>query len=149
MAWEGEARGPALVATGAVEAIAGVVAVVAGLVVLGVVLLLSAAVVLTFAQDRVRIDDRFLHVRGALPFPSVRIPLWQVESVEVIDLHPLRWGGWGYRGSLRAFGKAAWVVRSGPGVVLHLSRGRTFAVTVDDAEAAAEAIRSHIAPAPG
>jgi hypothetical protein len=144
MDWDGEARGPTLLATGAIQALAGVLALVFSLTILGAVLVLSSLLVLTFAHDQVRIDDRYLHVRGWLPLPSLRLPLEQVESVEVLDLQPMRWGGWGYRGSLRAFGKAAWVVGSGPGLVLHLTRGRTFAVTVDDAEAAAGVIRSRI-----
>lgn len=145
MDWDGEAKGPTLLATGAIQALAGVLALVFSLRILGVVLILSSLLVLTFAHDRVRIDGRYLHVRGWLPLPSVRLPLEQVESVDVIDLEPMRWGGWGYRGSLRAFGKAAWVVRSGPGLVLHLTRGRTFAVTVDQADDAADVIRSRIA----
>jgi hypothetical protein len=145
MEWHGEAKGPTLLATGAIQAAAGVVALVFSLTVLGVVLIMSSLLVLTLAHDRVRIDATHLHVRGWLPLPSLRLPVDQVESVEVVDLEPMRWGGWGYRGSLRAFGKAAWVVRSGPGIVLHLTRGRTFAVTVDGAEDAAEVIRSRIA----
>jgi hypothetical protein len=145
MDWDGEAKGPTLLATGAIQAVAGVVALALSLTILGVVLLMSSLLVLTFAHDRVRIDATYLHVRGWLPLPSLRLPLEQVESVDVIDLEPMRWGGWGYRGSLRAFGKAAWVVRSGPGLVLHLTRGRTFAVTVDGADEAAAVIRSRIA----
>jgi hypothetical protein len=59
--------------------------------------------------------------------------LEQIVGASVIDLKPREWGGWGYRGSRRAFGRAAVVLRAGPAIRLDLTDRRTFAVTVDDA----------------
>jgi len=47
------------------------------------------------------------------------------------QLSPLKSGGWGYRGSLRFFKRAALVTRRGEALVLSLDGGRTFSVTVD------------------
>ena len=41
-------------------------------------------------------------------------------------------GGWGYRGSLRLFKRAALVTRRGEALELTLTRKRRFIVTVDD-----------------
>ena len=56
---------------------------------------------------------------------------------EVIDVRPGEWGGWGYRGSVKVFGRAAVVLRAGTGIRVDLVGGRAFAVTVDDAETGA------------
>jgi hypothetical protein len=55
----------------------------------------------------------------------------------VIEVRPVQWGGWGYRGSVRVFKKAAVVLRKGPGLRLRLRNGAQFAVTVPGAEPAA------------
>jgi len=43
-------------------------------------------------------------------------------------------GGWGYRGSLRLFRRAAVVTRGGDAIELRLTKGRRFIVTVDEPE---------------
>ncbi len=61
---------------------------------------------------------------------------------------PRHWGGWGYR--WRPEKGTAVVVRRGEGVVLRLWDGHTFTITVDDAEAAVQVIRTDCVPkAPG
>ncbi len=52
----------------------------------------------------------------------------------VIDVRPMQWGGWGYRGSLKLMRKAAVVHRAGPGIRLDLTDGRVFVVTLDNPE---------------
>jgi hypothetical protein len=70
---------------------------------------------------------------GTLGFPRVSIPIDQIAQVSTLDIKPIRWGGWGYRGSLRAFKRAAMIVRAGEGIRIDLNGGRIFIVTVDDA----------------
>ena len=80
----------------------------------------------------VRIDAGGLTIHyGVLPIRT-HFALEEIEGAEQLDLKPLQWGGWGYRGSLRALGRAAVVIRSGDGIRL-LVNGKEFGVTVDDA----------------
>ena len=89
---------------------------------------------LAFGWIRVSVDVRGLRIRyGLLPRPVTSVPLGDIRRVERIDLAPLEWGGWGYRGSRKAFGRAAVVLRSGDAIKLQLTDGSEFAVTVDDA----------------
>lgn len=86
------------------------------------------------ASVTVMVDRRGLQVRyGALPWPVTRVPMEDIEAVAAIDVRPSKWGGWGYRGSLRLARKAAVVLRAGPGIRVDLRRGAVFVVTVDDA----------------
>lgn len=126
----------------------------AGLAVLlmaaGVVVLLNASwvaaaglcsvsvVLLMFARVSVSIDDAGVHIAyGPFSVPRQTIPLRDVVSAEAIDVRPMAYGGWGYRGSLRFLGKAALVLRAGVGIKLSLESAKTFVVTVDDAGTAA------------
>jgi hypothetical protein len=54
----------------------------------------------------------------------------------------LRMGGFGYRGSLRLFRRAALITRPGEALVVELAGGRRFSVTVDDAASFATALTS-------
>lgn len=68
---------------------------------------------------------------GIWGWPSRTISRDRIAAVTVENISPLRWGGWGYR--MRAGGTRV-IVRSGPAVVVELTNGRTFGVTVPDAE---------------
>jgi hypothetical protein len=95
-------------------------------------------VYLAFGWIRVSVDARGLRIRyGLLPRPVTSVPLGDIRRAERIDLAPLQWGGWGYRGSRKAFGRAAVVLRSGDAIKLQLTDGSEFAVTVDHAAAGA------------
>ena len=83
---------------------------------------------------RVSVDARGLRIRyGLLPRPVTSVPLDDIRRAERIDLAPFQWGGWGYRGSRKAFGRAAVVLRAGDAIKLQLTDGSEFAVTVNDA----------------
>ena len=91
-------------------------------------------VYLAFGWIKVTVDVRGLQIRyGVLPRPVTSVPLDDIRRAERIDLAPLQWGGWGYRGSRKAFGRAAVVLRGGDAIKLQLTDGGEFAVTVDDA----------------
>jgi len=101
------------------------------------ILVLSSAVVMLFRRIAVTIDRRELVVRFSAPWSwPMRIARKDIASVSVETVNPLRWGGYGYRGGMRLFKKAAIVLRKGEALRLTLKNGRTLLVTVDDAEGA-------------
>jgi hypothetical protein len=73
---------------------------------------------------------------GPLGLPRQRVPLSRIRGARAIHVTPLRHGGWGYRGSLLVFGRAAIVVRGGDGIRVDCDRGR-LVITIDDADTAA------------
>jgi hypothetical protein len=102
--------------------------------------------VLALVEIHVEVTDDVVRVRygGSLRWPSTTIRLVDVADVEALDFDPLRYGGWGYRGSLRLFRRAAVNLRRGPGLRFALRDGRAFVVTVDDPEPAAALIASRL-----
>ncbi|GAA2993705.1 hypothetical protein [Streptomyces fulvorobeus] len=99
---------------------------------------------LAFVHVVVRVDGDALEVRcGHMGVPRRRILLTHVVGAEYApEVTPRQWGGWGYR--WRPQQGTAVVVRRGEGVVLRLGDGRSFTVTVDDAEAAVRFIRDRL-----
>ncbi|MDJ0460272.1 hypothetical protein [Streptomyces sp. H27-C3] len=95
---------------------------------------------LAFVHVAVKVDRHALEVRcGHMGLPRCRIPLDHVVGAEFAPrLTPQQWGGWGYR--WRPEKGTAVIVRRGEGIVLKLGDGKTFTVTVDDAEAAVRVI---------
>jgi hypothetical protein len=129
------------VAVGGVIGVAGVVSLLLVGVLVGVVLIVVGTVVAMFATVRVTADRHGLTVRyGPFGWPRTRIGLDRIARAETIVVRPMEHGGWGYRGSITALGRAAVVVRAGEGIQLDLTDGTRFVVTVDDAETGAGAI---------
>ena len=96
-------------------------------------MLLAGLVTLSFSRVRARADREGLQVRyGWLPWPRTKLPIEAIESASAIEVNPLQWGGWGYRGSLKLAKRAAVVLRRGPGLRLDLSDGSVFVITVED-----------------
>lgn len=94
----------------------------------------------------VSVDQRGLWVRwGSFGLWRTGVRLGDVVTAEAIEIQPLEWGGWGYRGSLRLMGRAAVVLRKGPGLRLQLRGDRVLAVTVDDADTAAGLLNDLVA----
>jgi len=112
------------------------------------VVFVAGIAVALFIEVRVDVDDEGVRVRGPIGFPRARFAHDRIEQASAIDVRPMRVGGWGYRGSLKLFRRAAWVVRAGPGLQLDLTDKRTFVVTVDHADAATAFIsgRHHVEP---
>jgi hypothetical protein len=139
-AWEGSSSN-AWFRWGALGfAVVAVVVVVAGCPGLGLSLLLVGSALGLMERVEVRVDGDGLEARTRWGFPRVRFPLAEIEQATAIDVRPSRWGGWGYRGSVSLFRRAAWVLHGGPGIRLDLAKGRVFVVAVDDAEAGAAAL---------
>jgi len=94
------------------------------------------------------IGAKGVRVSGPFGLPYMTLPLDRIVRAEALDVHPMSWGGWGYRGSLRFMHRAAWIVRSGPGIRLDLRDDRTFVVTVDGAEEAAAVVNGLLTSTP-
>ena len=104
----------------------------------GVLFLVVGLVGVSLASIGVTADHRGLIVSyGPWRWPRTHIGLDRIERASSIDVKPMSHGGWGYRGSMALFGKAAVVIRSGPGIQLDLTNGKSFVVTVDDADTGA------------
>ena len=100
-----------------------------------VVVVLAGVACLSLASIRVSADAGGLRVKyGVLPWPVTNIAADRIEAASVIDVRPMEWGGWGYRGMLTLMRQAAVVLRAGPGIRVDLADGRVFVVTVDDPE---------------
>ncbi|MFD0385002.1 hypothetical protein ACFQ2B_30430 [Streptomyces stramineus] len=125
--------------------LAPLVMAVVGCVAAGLLMLYGT---LAFVHVAVRVDTEALEVRcGHIGVPRTRIPsrTWSARTSPSRD--PRQWGGWGYR--WRPEQGTAVVVRRGEGFVLRLGDGRSFTVTVDDAEAAVQMIRKGLSRAAG
>jgi hypothetical protein len=148
-AWFGRASNRRLSTLGGIMVVVALGLVVAGLYGAASGIGVGGLAVLGASSVRVAVSERGVVVSsGPLGWPSVRFALDDVVSAGSIDFKPLQWGGWGYRGSLHLFRKAAWGLRRGPAIELELRRGRRFAVTVDDADAAAAVINGLVAHRP-
>ena len=108
------------------------------------IMAISALPLLLFSAMRVQVDQDGLTVRSALlGFRFAKIKTEEVEQATVIDVEPMKWGGWGYRGSLKLAGTAAVVLRRGPGVHIKLTGDRVFVVTLDNPRGAAAVLNAH------
>jgi hypothetical protein len=108
--------------------------------VVGVLLLVTAALVAALGSIRVVVDQRGLIVRGGVfGYPRKTVALADVEAASAAIIHPLEWGGWGYRVMP---GRSAVVLHKGPGIVLDLANGRQFAVTVGDPQTGAAVLNA-------
>lgn len=66
----------------------------------------------------------------------------EIVSASAQELSFAQMGGWGYRGSLRLLKYAALATRRGEALQVQLTRRRRFVVTVDEAQAFADALNS-------
>ncbi|MFI2184172.1 DUF1648 domain-containing protein [Streptomyces sioyaensis] len=110
----------------------------------GAVLLFVGAVSLPLASVRVTVDRRGLTLSPTLLSARCRfrrIPLDRIEEAGSRRIACFaEFGGWGYR--IRA-GSSGFVLRSGEGIVVRLTSGREFVVTVDDAATAAALLNTY------
>ncbi|KGJ78575.1 hypothetical protein GY21_06520 [Cryobacterium roopkundense] len=107
------------------------VAIVSTVVILTAVLVF----VLAFVRIHVTVDERGLRVVSWLGIRIKAIPLKAIESVFADDLVPMQWGGWGYR---IMPGRSALILGTGPGLVVQLTSGNQFAISLPDPETPAD-----------
>jgi uncharacterized membrane protein YuzA (DUF378 family) len=102
----------------------------------GVVGLAAVVSILFLSRVSVTVDQVEIVVRyGPWLWPVQRIATSELSGMEATDISPMRFGGWGYRWVPNRRLSGA-ILRKGPGLVLHRTDGRTFAVTVDNPEEA-------------
>ncbi|MFE1763420.1 DUF1648 domain-containing protein [Streptomyces angustmyceticus] len=110
----------------------------------GIGLLIGALAVLPCAAARVTVDRRGLTVSSTL-LPPLRIRHLPLDRVTEATSRPIgvfqEFGGWGYR--IRS-GRSGLVLRSGEGIVVRLTDGKEFVVTVDDAATAAALLNTYL-----
>ncbi|HEY8980730.1 MAG TPA: DUF1648 domain-containing protein [Streptomyces sp.] len=100
---------------------------------------LAALLCLAFASVQVRVGEQGLRVSfGPLGWPARRWSVADIESARVEQRTPAQAGGWGYR--INGLGTTV-MLRAGACLVVR-SRGRDFAVSVDDAERGAALLNS-------
>ena len=106
-------------------------------------LMAAAALSASFSVVRVTVDTRGLWLRfGPFGVPRKTIRIDSIQRADAEHLHPLSWGGWGYR---VLPDRSAFILRSGPGLVVEQHNGRWFAVTLDDTETVAALLNSLVA----
>ena len=135
----GRLLGPLLAAGGAVLA---AVRVTPDGLIIGATLALTGLVVWALTSITVAVGPAGLRVRfGPLGWPGVRVPLEGITGVELEDVDPLSYGGWGYR---ILPGVRAVVVRRGEGLRIARAGRPDLIVTVDDAATAAAVLAAHV-----
>jgi hypothetical protein len=91
-----------------------------------------AALVLSSTRFTVTVDRRGLTVRSAVGWPRLSVPLDEVLQASATTVSPIaEFGGWGYR--VGRGGRVGVVLRTGEGLQVQRTGGRSFVVTVDDA----------------
>jgi len=131
--------GPALVAAGGVVT---AIRVAAETLVIGGTLVIVAVLLWWFTSIAVAVGPVGLKVRfGPLGWPVIRVALADIERIEVEDVEPLAYGGWGYRAMP---GVRAVVIRRGIGLRIVRRGSPDLVVTVDDAATAAGVLAAHL-----
>jgi len=132
--------GSVLVATGAVITglRLGVETLAIGGTLMLVGLLLWSATSIAVATGPAGLKVRF----GPLGRPVIRVALADIEGIDVEDVEPLAFGGWGYRVMP---GVRAVVIRRGAGFRVRRKGKPDLVITVDDAATAAGVLAAHLA----
>lgn len=100
---------------------------------------------LAFASARVTVGPKAVVVGlGPWGWPRRRVALDDIRRATNTNVDPMSYGGWGYRVKR---GVTAVVVRRGDALQLDLNNGRSFTVTVDQADQGASLVNHYLASA--
>ena len=80
---------------------------------------------------RVVIDDRGARARALFGVPRFSIPLSAVSGAQQVEVHAMKFGGWGIR--VDAQGRWGVIIRSGDAIEIVRRDKAPFVITVDDA----------------
>lgn len=95
----------------------------------------------------VRVDAEGLTVTSLLGYPRMRVPANEIVSVAAVQVNPVgEFGGWGLRW---APGRTGVVTRTGEGIEVHRTSGKSLTVTVDDAATGAALLEAYARRARG
>ncbi|GAA2905441.1 hypothetical protein Acy02nite_87060 [Actinoplanes cyaneus] len=124
--------GPGLVVGGIAVVVTTLLAVLLRQWALLVVPVLLVVLFTTMFAFTVRVDATGLTVRSLVGWPGTHVPADEVQRASVTEVNAVRqFGGWGWR--LGRGGRVGVVLRSGTGLLVERSGGRSLVVTVDDA----------------
>lgn len=99
-----------------------------------------AVLVVTFAFVEVDADETRVAISlGPVGFPRRRYAIEDITGVGAIEVHPLAYGGWGWR--IRS-GRRSYVIRGGQAIRMERANGVGIFVTVDTAAEGAAVIDS-------
>jgi hypothetical protein len=149
--WSGTSRPrPILfILTAAIVAVTIVIGIATGRWGVSAISTVLCVVSLVMMGNRVTVGPNGLRASmGLFGFPRVNLPLDRIVQASALDIRPSKWGGWGYRGSLKVMKQAAMVIRGGDGIRLDLTGGLVFVVSVDDAATGASVLQAAIAARP-
>ena len=126
--WTAGAKNRVLFVIALLVAIGGVVTWAGGAGWVTFVSCIAVAIAVTaLAEAHVRVDERALTIAfGPIGLPRIRIAVDRIAHAETMTVQPMANGGWGYRGSLTALGRAAVVIRGGEGLRLALRDNKTL-----------------------
>ena len=117
------------------------------IVLFGAAMLFALLATISFSRLVVRIDSSGIAiVFGPFGWPVKRFAWHEVTAVSAIDIHPMQWGGWGYR--WRPGRSSGAIMRKGPGLKLDLADDRAFVVSVDNPEAGAAVAQQYLGRGP-
>jgi len=143
--WSTSLHSAPLYLLGIAVAVVGVILLVATPPWLGIVILVASVPLIALATVHVRVDRTGLQVKyGRFPWPNTLVTIDQIDTASIIDVRPMEWGGWGYRGNLKLMRQAAVVHRAGPGIRVDLKDGKVFVVTVDNPEAGVALLNAQV-----
>jgi Protein of unknown function (DUF1648) len=151
VAWTGTSRPRPImwIVTGALVVATIAVGLITGRWGVTVIATIGSVVSLVMTGNRVTVGPSGLRASmGAFGLPRVNVPIDKIVQASALDVRPMKWGGWGYRGSLKVMKRAAMVVRAGDGIRLDLVGGLVLVVTVDDAATGAAVLQTAIASRP-
>ncbi|MGW1375761.1 DUF1648 domain-containing protein [Streptomyces sp. NPDC002446] len=143
--WSRTISSPPLVLMGALMLGAGLVIALVANWLSGAILGICGVLALAVTSVRVTVDRRGLTLSPVLA-AALRVRFRRIDPARVAEVtsRPVdcfgEFGGWGYR--IRAHGSGL-VLRSGEGLVIRLTSGREFVVTVDDAATAAALLNTY------
>lgn len=111
-------------------AVIGLILVIAVDALIGICVLAVTVAGAVLQRATLRVDANGVRVVFG-PGIRITIPLAEIRQAGVEQIQPMQWGGWGYRVTP---GKRGLILRAGPGLVLDLTNGTRFAITLDTPE---------------
>ncbi|MGP4017941.1 DUF1648 domain-containing protein [Saccharopolyspora sp. 5N708] len=140
--WVSSVSSPLLRTLGGLAVLGGAATLVLNSWQLALAPLLAGLACLALSSARVQADERGVRAAfGPQRWPVRRIGLARIESARVDTRHALEVGGWGYRSRPHT---TAIMLRGGECLVLRLTSGRDFIISVDQPDRGAELVNALI-----
>ncbi|MDA3643442.1 DUF1648 domain-containing protein [Saccharopolyspora indica] len=140
--WVSSVSSPTMLVIGGIAVLLAVVPMMLQVWAATVAFVLAGLLLFALSSARVQVDENGVHASfGPLRRPVRRIRLEQIEDARVETRRALEVGGWGYRVLPTS---TAIMLRGGECLVLRLTSGRKFYISVDNPERGAELVNALI-----